>query len=102
MIYANDKVFVANMKEKTILVLNPETYAIESQINVTLDPSYMIYDGANSLWVPCNGGFCPDCELPVLYQINTQTLSIEKNLPLTYQTLATYNAGVVPSNIYFN
>ena len=102
MIYANDKVFVANMKEKTILVLNPETYAIESQINVTLDPSYMIYYGSKSLLVQCNGVYCLEYVLRVLYQMYTQHRNSKKNLPLTYQTLATYNAGVVPSKIYFN
>ena len=77
MLLINDKVFVANMKESSVEVIDPATQQFVKSISVGLDPNSMVTDANGKLWVLCGGGFCPDCEPASLHRINIVNYEVE-------------------------
>ncbi len=71
MVLADGKVFIANMKESQIAVVDPNTDAVINTVEVRLDPADLIVLD-DQLWVMCGGGFCDfaDCDIPAIYRIN--------------------------------
>lgn len=93
----NNEIFVANMKDGQLIVIDPLTDEITDTIEVGIDPNSMVVDVNNNIWVLCGGGFCPICEPASLYCISSQTHEIVK-----YFSFNESAGSIYPSSLVIN
>jgi hypothetical protein len=94
MLLLGDKLFVSNWsKGNKLLVLDSKTNEITDSISLTLEPESMVLDKNNSVWVLCSGGF-NSAEYPALYCINTDNLSIQKELTFSSKSMSPQSLAI--------
>jgi YVTN family beta-propeller protein len=79
-VVAGDKTFVANwVGGNEVMVIDNITDEVVDSIEVGIEPESMAFDGNNTLWVLCNGGWTRE-NFAELDGINTTTHTIDKHL----------------------
>ena len=73
MIMANGKVFISNMGDKSLAVVNPADDQLITQISLSTDPYGMVLDQDDNLWILCAEGS------PNLFYISTENNNIVKS-----------------------
>ncbi len=71
----NDELWIANMKDGQIQIVEAGSESIDS-IAVAFDPGSMVMDKNGAVWVLSSGGLCPICEMPTLVKIDANTKSV--------------------------
>ena len=98
----NNKIWVANYTNSTLVVINPESDQIENTIQLSIGVSDFVVANDGSVWVLCDGGFAAPI-LPKLYHINANdftiisTFDFEENQSLP--KFLTYNSNA--DELYF-
>lgn len=86
MVLASGRVFVAfwsdyhfpKLENNRIFVIDPENDVLVDSVMVGKEPNSMVLDKNGKLWVLCSGGYLNE-ELPSLWRINPENLSIEQS-----------------------
>jgi YVTN family beta-propeller protein len=75
LILHQDTVYVCDMTNDNLLIINPNTNQLIDSIKLGVEPNSIVKDANNKLWIMCSGGFQEDN--PKLFKFNPQTRSIE-------------------------
>ncbi len=96
MVKIGGRVFVANWSKlnqkadnNMVMVVDVASEKVIDSIGVTIEPNSMVVDKNDKLWVMCGGGYANEV-YPVLYEINPDNLSIEKQLTFPVKTDAPF------------
>ncbi|MBL4593783.1 MAG: hypothetical protein JKX68_08220 [Flavobacteriales bacterium] len=71
----NDTVYVCDMTNDNIIIINPLNNTLIDSVKVGRQPSSIVKDQNNKLWILCDGGF--NETNPTLIKYNPQTRTIE-------------------------
>ncbi|TAF67804.1 MAG: hypothetical protein EAZ55_01935 [Cytophagales bacterium] len=97
-VVVQDKIYVANQKANTVSIINPSTDAVETTINTPKNPTQIVVDTENNLWVMCNDG---NGKL-IKIDTKTNTLAIEQTYALsTFSTNGKIGISPDKKKIYF-
>lgn len=86
MLLFGEKVFVANMKEGTILVIDTATDEVINELPLRIDMCEFVLDANEKMWVLASDGVCPNCAIPTLYQIDPITETVLQSFPFINRT----------------
>lgn len=87
MVKYGDYVFVCNMKESSVLVVNSLTDLVADTINTIKEPNSIVIDKFNKIWVLCSGGYMHE-QVPALLKIDAATVVIETTFQFPSQNLS--------------
>jgi YVTN family beta-propeller protein len=102
LLLANGRVYVPNADENTISVINPNTDAVETTIQVQDGPTNLVQDKNGNIWVACAGitRYGPAPTFTVLSSTNGSLIRFSPSNP-TNQTILPFATGG-PSNMIIN
>lgn len=100
----NNMLYVTNSFANTVSVINPSTNAVVKAITVGSSPGAFALDKNNKLWVVCGGGYDGNYNSlndGALYQINTSTNVVEKNIALGVNVKSQVAINREKDNLYY-
>lgn len=95
------KVFVTNMDQGRLDVIDPAQDAIVDSLILSEQPNSLVEDANGKLWVLCDGGF--EDEMAALYRIDPQSIQVEKELEFSDITMSPSSLEIAPDRdeLYF-
>jgi YVTN family beta-propeller protein len=89
----NDSVYVCDMTNDNLLILDPSNNTLVDSIKVGESPNSIVIDQNDKIWILCSGGI--NSSTPKLIKFNPQTRSIESTFSFT-------NISESPSSLEIN